>query len=257
MKTFSFHSNRTRSRRAMTLPEMMVNMALFSIAVIALVTVNLFGQFQDELVNSALGASDEARVNFNQMLDEIRSAKNVQIGTGNYTNFVAIGNGLQQGDTIQIIPSTNTVAASVTNIYPFYIYYYFVTTAPTNPSWLMRATVTNWIGSNGTTNSLLLTTNVMATSITNMNVTNLGLTFTNIISNSMIFTAVAYNAATSNFTVLTNDPTTYSTYNYLVDVILQFYQYQYPLTRVGSGSNYLFNYYQIELAAARRAASAE
>lgn len=258
MKTNFPSSNRTLGQRAMTLPEMMVNVCLFSIAVLALVTVNLFGLFQDELVNSALGASDEARVNFNQMLDEIRSGKNVQIGSGGYSNFVAIGSGLQQGDTIQIIPSTNTIATTVSNIYPFYIYYYFLANAPTNPSWLMRATVTNWIDTSGKTNSLLLTTNIMATCITNMNVTNLGLTFTNvIISNSMIFSAVAYNASVSNFTVLTNDPTTYSTYNYLVDVLLQFYQYQYPLTKVGSGSNYLFNYYQIELAAARRSASAE
>jgi hypothetical protein len=261
MKTLLPGYNRLRGQRAMTLPELMINVCLFSIAVLALVTVNLFGLFQDELVNSSLGASDEARVNFNQMLDEIRAGKNVQIGYGNYSNFVAIGSGAQQGDTIQIIPSTNTIATSVTNVYPFYIYYYFLTNTYTNSGWLMRATVTNWLSTNGgtvSTNFLLLTTNIMATCITNMNVTNLGLTFTNVvISNSMLFTAVAYNGGVSNFTVLTNDPTTYSTYNYLVDVILQFYQYQYPLTKVGTGSNYLFNYYQIELAAARRAASAE
>jgi hypothetical protein len=237
-----------RSLRAMTLPEMLVNLGLFTIAALALITVNLFGLFQDELINSALGASDQARVNFNQMLDEIRSGKNVQIGSGNYTNFVAITNGLQQGDTIQIWPTTNL---------NFYIYYYFVTNAPTNSAWLMRATVTNLLATNATTGVVTITsttlqsTNIMAQCLTNMNVTNVGIVITNLITNSMLFAAIAFNG--SNFAVLTNDPTSYTTHNYLVNVLLQFYQYQYPLTQVGSGSNYLFNYYQLELAAARRA----
>lgn len=249
---FTNHKAKQRGQRAMTLPEMMVNMCLFTIAVLALVTVNLFGQFQDELVNSALGASDEARVNFNQMLDEIRSAKNVQIGSGTYANFAPVTNGLQRGDTIQIIPTTNYLGAN-SNYYSFYIYYYFITNAYTNSAWLMRATVTNWLSVSGSatnTNTLLLSTNIMAQCLTNMNVTNVGLVITNLITNSMIFAAVAYNGST--FTVLTNDPSVYSTYNYMVNVLLQFYQYQYPLTKVGSGSNYLYNYYQLELAAARR-----
>src|SRR5580704_19475382 len=125
MKTLLPGYNRLRGQRAMTLPELMINVCLFSIAVLALVTVNLFGLFQDELVNSSLGASDQARVNFNQMLDEIRSAKNVQIGSGNYANFSPVTNGLQQGDTIQIIPTTNTISAGASNYYNFYIYYYF------------------------------------------------------------------------------------------------------------------------------------
>ena len=231
---------------------MMINLWLFSIALAtALVSVNLFGLFQDELVNSSLGASDQARVNFNQMLDEIRAAKNVQIGSGNYANFSPTTNGLQQGDTIQIIPTTNTISAGASNYYNFYIYYYFLTNTYTNSSWLMRATVTNWIGTTGTTNFLLLSTNIMASCLTNMNITSVGLVITNLVTNSMLFSAVGYNGTT--FAVLTNDPTTYSTHNYLVNVLLQFYQYQYPLTKVGSGSNYLYNYYQLELAAARRA----
>lgn len=245
MKTAFSNLSRARSQRAMTLPEMMVNLLLFSIAVLALVTVNLFGLFQDELVNSSLGASDEARVNFNQMLDEIRSGKNVQIGSGNYTNFVPITNNgaLQQGDTIQIIPTTNL---------SYYIYYYFVANAPTNPCWLCRAMVSNGLNSSGAvTNSVLIQTNIMAQYLTNMNITNVGLIITNLVTNSMLFSAVAFNGTT--FAVMTNDPTTYSTHNYLVNVLLQFYQYQYPLTKVGSGSNYLYNYYQLELAAARRA----
>lgn len=247
MKTVFLHSARARGERGMTLVEMMVNVVIFSMAVIALVTVNLFGQFQDELVNSTLGASDQTRVNFNQMLDEIRAGKNIQIGTGNYTNFVPITSGLLQGDTIQIWPTTNISV---------YIYYYFTTNVPTNSGWLMRAMITNVLNptnQNLIVSSTLLSTNIMATCLTNMLITNVGGINTNLITNSMVFSALFFNQPTTNFQLLTNTPGVYSTYNYLVDVLLQFYQYQYPLTRVGSGSNYLFNYYQVELAAARRA----
>jgi hypothetical protein len=243
MKTRFSYTSRARSQRAMTLVEMMVNLGLFTIAVMALVTVNLFGLFSDELINSSLGASDQARVNFNQMLDEIRAGKNVQIGTGNYANFRPTTNGLQQGDTIQIQPTTNL---------SYYIYYYFVANAPTNSSWLMRAMTSNYVsGTTNVTNYILVSTNIMAQCLTNMNITNVGLVITNLVTNSMLFSAVAYNGTT--FAILTNDPTVYSTHNYLVNVLLQFYQYQYPLTKVGTGSNYLYTYYQLELAAARRA----
>jgi hypothetical protein len=45
------------------------------------------------------------------------------------------------------------------------------------------------------------------------------------------------------------DPTNYN-YNYVVNILMQFYQYQYPLTSVGS--NYLYDYYQLTYSATRR-----
>lgn len=227
----------------MTLVEMMVSVVIFSMAVVALVTVNLFGQFQDELVNSTLGASDQTRVSFNQILDEIRSGVTVQIGSGTYSTFVPLTNGLQMGDTIQIQPSTN-----LSN----YIYYYFLTNVPTNGSWLMRAFMSNSLNPtnlNIVTASTLVSTNIMAECLTNMDITKVGVLTTNLVTNSLTFEALYFNG--SNFAVWTNDPSIYSTYNYLVVTLLQFYQYQYPLTQVGSGSNYLFNYYQVQLAATR------
>lgn len=238
MKTASLHSGRARSQRAMTLMEMIVNVVIFSYCVLALVSVNLFGQFQDELINSTLGASDQTRLSFNQILDEIRSGVTVQIGSGAYSNFVAVTNGAQRGDTIQIQPTTNLNC---------YIYYYFLSSVPTNGGWLMRAMVTN---SPANTNVYTMaSTNIMAQCLTNMNITNVGILITNLVTNSLTFAAMAFNG--TNFATLTTDPSTYSTYNYLVVTLLQFYQYQYPLTQVGSGTNYLFNYYQVQLAATR------
>ena len=213
---------RLRGIAAMTLVELMTTSGLFILIIGGTIAVNLFGLRQDGLVNSKLGAGDQARLNFNLMLDEIRYGKNVQIGTGWNTNFVAITNGPQQGDTLQIIPSTNTGV---------YIYYYFQTNAPTNGAWLVRTFAT-------TTNS---TTTVVAQSITNVT--------SAFMTNALMFQAIAYNG--TNFAVLTNDPTVYSSHNYLVNILMQFYQFQYPLTKVGS--NYLYDYYQLNQQAARRA----
>src|SRR5580698_6703980 len=107
-----------RRIQAMTLAEMMVSMAIFMLLMGGFMSVYIFGMRQDQLVNSALGANDQSRENFNLMLDEIRACKNVQIGNGDYTSFVALTNGYQQGPSLQIIPSTNL---------GMFIYYWFDT----------------------------------------------------------------------------------------------------------------------------------
>lgn len=228
MKTTLHRAGSRRGARAMTMAEMMVCVGLFTLVYAGLVSVNLFGLRQDELVNSKLGASDQSRLNFQLMLDEIRSGKNVQIGTGNYANFVPIGNGPQVGDTIQIWPSTNT---------NYYIYYYFLTNVSPNGSWLVRASLNNGA----------LATNIVAKYLTNMY--SALLTNSLATTNPLCFSAMSLNG--TNWTILTMDPTNISTRSYTVDVLLQFYQYQYPMTMVGS--NFLFDYYQIELSASRRA----
>lgn len=221
--------------RAMTLVEMMTTTGLFTLVVAALVAVNMFGLKQDEFLNSQIGASDQSRMNFNMLLEEIRSAKNVQIGTGWSTNFTPITNGTQQGDTIQIAPSTNAPGT-------YFIYYYFYTNPPSNANWLVRVAVET-----NTNGAVTATTNTVATCI--QNTTNQWMT------NALNFSALVFNG--SNFIPLQFDPllmgtaTNYTTHNYIVTCLLQFYQYQYPLTYVGT--NCLYDYYQINLQAARRA----
>src|SRR5690349_91777 len=107
---------RRRATRATTLVEMMTTIGIFTLMVGALISANLYGLRQDELVCSKLGASDQSRLNFDLLLHEIRAGKNVEIGSGKDTDFAAITNGLQAGDTIRILPSTNL---------GYYIYYYF------------------------------------------------------------------------------------------------------------------------------------
>jgi hypothetical protein len=221
MRLDSAKSRLALASRAMTLPELLVSLTILVMAIAGLISVNIFGMRYDELTNSKLGATDQSRLNFNLMMEEIRAGKNVLIGSGSFTNFTPVTNGLaQRGDTIQILPTTNLTT---------YIYYYFETNAPTNSSWLIRISTTN----GGTT----YTSNLVAQSITNL--TSLWLT------NACCFQALDYTGTN----ILMQSPTNY-THNYVVAALVQFYQYQYPLTRVGS--NYLFNYYQIQFMAARR-----
>lgn len=206
---------RRRRLQGFTLAEMMTSMAIFILLIGAFLTVNIFGMRQDELVNSACGANDQARLNFNMILDEIRSCKDIQIGNGSYSNFVALTNGqLQQGTSLQIIPSTNL---------NMLIYYWF----NTNTAQLWRASVSN----------TYTTTNIVALYLTNMS--------SQWLSNSMIFKAMDFTGTTN----LTVDPTNYN-YNYTVAILMQFAQYQYPQTMVGS--NYMYDYYQLTYSATRR-----
>ncbi len=229
MKTCSTAIRPFRNQRGMTLVEMMTTTGLFTMVVAALVAVNMFGLKQDEFLNSQIGASDQSRLNFNMLVEEIRSGKNVQIGSGRWTNFAPVGNGLQQGDTLQIAPSTNAPGS-------YFIYYYFYTNPPSNANWLVRIAVET-----NTNGVVTYTSNNVATCI--QNTTNQWMT------NALNFSALTLSG--TNWTLLTNDPTTASTHNYIVTCLLQFYQYQYPLTYVGT--NCLYDYYQINLQAARRA----
>ncbi len=211
--------------------EMMVTVGLFTITLAGLLSVNYFGEQQNEYVNSELGASDNARQSYNMMLDDIRAGKNIQIGSGADTNFTPIGNGLQQGDTLQVIESTNVTWTN---------YYFFTSNTPPgesniNANWLCRVSVTSAVGTR--------LTNVIARNL--WDITNQWQT------NALNFSALNLNSTGTAWVPMVYDPTTNNTHNYLVNVLLQFYEYQYPLTMVGS--NYLFDYYAINLQAARRA----
>jgi hypothetical protein len=214
MKIIPAQFRQKRAAQAMTLAEMMTSMAIFSLIFGGLLSVTMFGMQQDQLVNSSLGADDQSRLTFNLMLDEIRSSKDIQIGTGDYNSFTAITNGQQQGPSLQIIPSTNLNC---------FIYYWF----DTNAGNLYRASYNN-----GTVSS-----NLVCNCLTNVT--------SQWITNSMVFRAMDYTGTTN----LTVDPTNYN-YNYVVNVLLQFYMFRYPRTAVGP--NCAYDYYQLTYSATRR-----
>jgi hypothetical protein len=95
--------------RALTTAELMITMAVFGLVVIGLIELHLFGLYQNQVVESKLGASDQARTSFAHMIEEIRSAKIWQIGDGSEDSFTPVANGaIQEGSALQLYPGTDT-----------------------------------------------------------------------------------------------------------------------------------------------------
>jgi len=124
--TLSSGRNATLGTWALTLVEMMITMGVFSMVMMALLYVHMFGLRQDELVESKLGASDAARRDFEQMLRDVRGAQAFEIGNYASGAFSAVpygtiqtGNALRLGLSATVYPGTN-------------ILYYFNTNTPGN-----------------------------------------------------------------------------------------------------------------------------
>lgn len=200
-------SSASRSIRfchAFTLAELMISMSIFSMVTIGLISIHLFGQRYDQLVLSKLGASDQSRIGLNKMLEDIRTAKTVRVGTKSGSTFTPIPNGTtQEGTALKLSFFNYTTAA--TN----FIYYYYDT-----------ANYQLWRQVDSGTPTLLASH------------------LTNATPNSMTFRVEDYRGV--NMTDLTHKG--------IVSTILEFAQFQYPLTQVGPGLKY--DYYKTELKAA-------
>ena len=183
-----------RRFEAFTMVEMMVATSLFSLVVIGLVYVHMFGLQQNQLVNSKLGASDQSRRGFDLLAVDVRSSKSWQIGIGDNLDFTAIPNGeAQEGNALTIYLTTDTNR---------YVTYWF----DTNRRELRRNVSGN------------ADIRVIARSLTN----------------TMFFRAENYRGETQYDL----------THKGVVNVKMEFAEYQYPLTKVGPG--YFYDYYKME-----------
>ena len=96
-------------RGAFTLTEMMCSMALLGIVLTGMIASQLYGMRMFQVVSPKLGASDEARIAVSKLIEDVRSAKLVRIGTGSLTNFTEFGvDQLQRGNAIQVFPTLAT-----------------------------------------------------------------------------------------------------------------------------------------------------
>ena len=203
MKIFTSRPATTRVfTRAMTIVELMVAMGIFSISVMGLIGLHLFGLKQDQIVQSKLGASDQSRRAFSQLISDIRGAKKIRVGTGSADSFTPIDyDELQRGTALHINLTTDTNS---------YIRYYYNTNAGE-----LRRIETGTSGYEVVANCL---------------------------TNDMFFQAEDYKG-----NVLYD-----GSHNYVIRTVFRFYQYQYPLTKVGPG--YLYDFYKLEFKCTRRAA---
>jgi prepilin-type N-terminal cleavage/methylation domain-containing protein len=201
--------------RAFTLPELMVAVMVFTMMVLGIIGVWLFVMRWDELVQSKVGATELSRMSFDQLTTDIRAAKWWKVGSatnnGVTVNFTACTNQMDQfGNAIKVSSNSNTNS-------PAWAIYYFDTNACNLCYW-----------SNGAANVTFIA----------QHLTNSGILGTDKTNTSMAFAAEQYNGN------LAQD----WQFKYMIVATLEYMQYQYPLTKVGS--NYYYNYYRIQLKAA-------
>jgi prepilin-type N-terminal cleavage/methylation domain-containing protein len=188
-------SMRAQISAGFTLTEIMVASAIFSLTVIGFVYCQMFGMRQDELVNSKIGAAEQARLGFNDLATDIRAAKIWQIGNGDLSSFTGIPLGTnQRGNALKVSLTTDTNK--------YYMYYF-----DTNAAKLYR-------GHSGSTTRTCLA---------------------QFLTNTMYFQAQNYHG----------DNQTDLTHKGVINVVMQFCQYQYPITKIGPG--YFYDYYRMEL----------
>jgi len=190
----------------MTLIEMMITMGVMALVIGGLLSANFLGMREERLMESKAGASETARRSVNQLTYDIRAAKGFDVGTmAGGTNFIAITNGTFQGMALKLY----CIAISTNSVIDpnRYILYYFDTSqGGSQDAVLWRVNSTN--GAAG-----IMLSNLM---------------------NTLYFTSEDYWGRTQ----------TVRTYKGVVHTTLQFSQFQYPLTPVGT--NGLFDYYRIE-----------
>jgi prepilin-type N-terminal cleavage/methylation domain-containing protein len=90
----SVRTTAPHGRRGFTLPELMVTLAIFSMVVLAVVSINLFGMRMIELTEPKMLADAEAQRMFNIFMEDVRNADTVEVLDG--------GTPTNQGNILQL-----------------------------------------------------------------------------------------------------------------------------------------------------------
>lgn len=102
-------ANTRRNCSGFSLVEQMVAVMIISMVIAGAMTIHIFGLRLYNITEAKLSSGDEARRAISLLIDEIRSAKIVRVGSGSLTSFSGAGvDSEQQGSAIQIYPTTNT-----------------------------------------------------------------------------------------------------------------------------------------------------
>jgi hypothetical protein len=230
MKLFKTIQNRVRRRsvRGVTLPEMMVTVAVFLyIFVGTWMAVQLFGVRIYTTAATKLVATAGGREALNEIRDQIRESKTVYVGLCSnavYASFRLITNAPQQGNALLIYPTTNANVCTI-----FYLDFTNNTTVPyTNK--LIEFYATNTVPPPGTPSWITTYSATLAKYLTNQIVFDMEDWQTNIPSSE---------ASLDN--------------RLLVRVTMQFSQWEYPIAFIGTNGYNAYNYYQLRTRVYRRA----
>jgi prepilin-type N-terminal cleavage/methylation domain-containing protein len=94
--------------KAFTLTELMVTLSLLLVILAGVLLSHFSGMQMFQLSRSKLGANEESRRAINLLMDEVRTAKLVKIGSGSINTFNEVQpDEKQQGSAIQIYPTAS------------------------------------------------------------------------------------------------------------------------------------------------------
>ena len=192
-------------RRGMTLIEVMIASTVMIAVIAGVMSANFLGLRQAKLMESKAGANDAARRYVNLLLYDIRSAKGYDIGSMSGTNFIAITNGNFQGTALKLFVVASSTNQVIDNT-RYLLYYFDTAQAASGNGFLWRQNSTNGVAT-------IVVSNLV---------------------NTLYFTSEDYLGNTQ----------TVRTFKGVVHATLQFTQFQYPLTAVGT--NGLFDSYRMD-----------
>ena len=99
--------NRTQS--AHTLTELIVSMSVSSLAILGIICCHLAGLRLNWFVEPKIENSEYARKTVTRIIEEVRCATSVEVGSGTASGFSAAGaTNRQAGNAMRIYPSTST-----------------------------------------------------------------------------------------------------------------------------------------------------
>ncbi len=222
MKLFSPTQARRprRNQAGFTLVEMLIAVGIYcGIMIGIVVAIQIFALRVYTLAATKLVATQGSEFTLNQIRDDIREAKLLQVGrTDNAGNFTAFtGTNGMSGNALQIFQTTNLTA-------PYSLY------------WLQ----TNKVA--GMSSNVLYYLSVSTNAITNV------VKLSCYITNTDVFCAENWDNWPAT------GPTTNCVYNNQIYCIkLQFYQWEYPIAMIGGLYYNSYDYYQIHTRVCRRA----
>jgi type II secretory pathway pseudopilin PulG len=99
-----------KNTAAFTLAEMLVSVGIFALLITWMVSAQIYGMRVYTLAATKLVATANGRHAMDEIRDQIRGASEVDIGncSSDWTSFSYITNGAQQGNALEIFPTTNS-----------------------------------------------------------------------------------------------------------------------------------------------------
>jgi prepilin-type N-terminal cleavage/methylation domain-containing protein len=196
------------ARAGFTLVEVMITVLLMGMVIAGVLSAQFVGLREDQLMESKAGISDKSRQAISQMLYDIKSAKGYLIGNATSgTNFTALTNGTTMQGSALLLYTTVISSNQAINLTNYITTYYYDTSNIANSDGIL------WREPAGSSTPTAVASNLI---------------------NSFTFTSENYTGAVQ----------TVRTYKGIVHTTLQFEQFQYPLTTVGT--NGIYDYYRID-----------